>query len=297
VEISWIENGSAKQIYFSGDLGNTPTPFLRQTEYALGAEYLVIESTYGDRVHEEREERKKYLVSAIVDTIKKGGVLMIPSFAMERTQEILFELNDILNKKLIPEVPFFIDSPLAVDLTKIYKQHSEYFNEEANNLLKSGDDIFNFPGLKFTKTVEESKLINDVPPPKIIIAGSGMSQGGRIIHHEKRYLSDENSTILFVGYQVDGSLGRKIQRGDKMVTLFGEQIPIRCRVMTISSYSAHADQPTLLKWIETANSEKSLGKVFVVQGEEAASKTLANLVREKFSIDAILPVMNQSFDL
>ena len=290
-----------KKIYFSGDLGNPPTPLLRITEKITDADYIVVESAYGDRVHEGHEARRDKLISIIESTIKRGGVLMIPSFAVERTQELLYELNGLFNDKRIPRVPVFVDSPLAIKMTGVYKMHPEYFNKETAYLIKSGDDIFNFPGLKMTATSEESKKINEVPSPKIIIAGSGMSQGGRILHHEIRYLSDPNSTILFVGYQVDGSLGRRIQKGDKEVRIMGQPVPVNCNIENLSAYSAHADQPGLLRWIGASTSDEGglgkLKKVFVVQGEEESAKTLANLVREKYGVDAVAPGEGESFEL
>lgn len=307
IEVQWREAGlpaqaeDLKKIYFSGDLGNPPTPLLKPTEAVHDANYIVVESAYGDRMHEDRTERKQKLINVIVDTIKRGGVLMIPSFAIERTQELLFELNDLFNEKLIPRVPVFIDSPLAIKMTAVYKKHSEYFNKDAMYLIESGDDIFNFPGLKMTATTEESKMINDVAAPKIIIAGSGMSQGGRILHHELRYLPDPNSTILFVGYQVDGSLGRRIQIGEKEVKVLGQSVGVNCHIVTISSYSAHADQKGLFDWVAGSTKLKggagNLKEVFVVQGEKEAAKTLANLMRENLSIAAVAPTEDQSFEL
>jgi metallo-beta-lactamase family protein len=223
---------------------------------------------------------------------------MIPSFAVERTQELLFELNELFNANRIPKVPVFIDSPLAAKMTAVYKKHPEYFNKEATYLIKSGDDIFDFSGLKMAATVEDSKAINNIPPPKIIIAGSGMSHGGRILHHEVRYLPDPRSAILFVAYQADGSLGRRIQKGEKEVRILGQTVPVRCRVETLSSYSAHADQPGLLKWIKGAEREgKKPEKVFVVQGEEGAAKTLASLVHDNLGINAVVPQIGESFEL
>jgi metallo-beta-lactamase family protein len=297
VEIDWMDGDHIKKIFFSGDLGNPPTPLLQPTEFIQDADYLVIESAYGDRMHDEIIDRKEKLKKIIEDTVERKGVLMIPSFAMERTQELLFELNELYNKKLIPQIPVFIDSPLAIKLTEVYEKHSEYFNNDANYLIDSGDDIFKFPGLRVTPSVQESKAINDVKPPKIIVAGSGMSHGGRILHHELRYLPDPVNTILFVGYQVDGSLGRHIQRGDKEVSIFGAKVDVNCRIENITSYSAHADQKGLMKWTESASHGGKLKKVFVVQGEEIAAKTLAALIREDLNIDAFAPVADESFEL
>lgn len=301
-EISWTtDNGESRKIFFSGDLGNPPTPLLRPTEYVKDADYIVVESAYGDRLHEAREERKQKLLAIMVGTIERGGVLLIPSFAVERTQELLYEMDLMSHDKNLPKVPTFVDSPLAIKMTEVYKQHSDYFNNDATYLINSGDDIFNFPGLRMTPSVEESKAINDIPAPKIIIAGSGMSQGGRILHHEIRYLSDPNNTILFVGYQVDGSLGRRIQRGDPEVKIFGQKVEIKAHRETISSYSAHADQKALLNWVKEAQSDSAKGnrpfKVFVVQGEEQSAKTLASLIHDQLCLEALAPTQNESFEL
>lgn len=285
-----------KKIFFSGDLGNPPTPLLRTTEFVHDASYVVVESAYGDRIHEDRDKRKDRLAEIVTTALKRGGTLMIPSFALERTQELLFELNDLHNKGLIPKVPIFIDSPLAIKMTAVYEKHIHDFNAEAIRSSQS-DDLFAFPGLQITPTSEDSKKINAVPPPKVIIAGSGMSQGGRILHHEKRYLSDPNSTMLFVGFQVEGSLGRRIQRGDKEVRIFGETVPVRCQIETLSSYSAHADQKALLHWVHEANTKGSLKKVFVVQGEATAAQTLADLIKKEVDVDAIVPAEGQVIDL
>ena len=293
IEFSWDQ----KKLIFSGDLGNPPTPLLQPTEFIHDADYIVIESAYGDRTHEDRTERRTKLAEIIADTIHQKGVLMIPSFSLERTQELLYELNELHEKKEIPQVPIFVDSPLAIKMTAVYQKHHEYFNQHTSYLINSGDDVFAFPGLRMTDSVQESKAINDVPPPKVIIAGSGMSQGGRILHHEHRYLPDPNSTILMVGYQVQGSRGRKILKGEPQVSIFGEIVPIRCRVMALQSYSAHADQPTLLHWLAEANSKNHLKRVFVVQGEERVAKTLAAVAHERLGIEAIVPVPGQSEEL
>ncbi|MFH1990713.1 MAG: MBL fold metallo-hydrolase, partial [Patescibacteria group bacterium] len=199
-------NAEGKTIVFSGDLGNPPTPLLAPTEFIDRADYVVIESAYGDRLHEDRKRRREILEEAIEYTIGKGGTIMVPAFAMERTQELLYELNNLVENKLIPAIPIFLDSPLAINATAIYKKYPEYYGKEAKHL-NASDEIFDFPNLKFTLSTEESKKINNIPAPKIIIAGSGMSTAGRILHHERRYLPDPNSTLLIIGYQTNDSLG------------------------------------------------------------------------------------------
>lgn len=280
-----------KTIVFSGDLGNYPAPIIHNTEPLPEADYCVIESTYGARVHEDTSEREGELEDVIEETVKQGGVLMIPAFAMERTQELLYHIDGLMRHGRVPGIPVFMDSPLAIKLTAIYKKYEKYFNPETFDLVKSGEDIMNFPGLKMTLTVEQSKEINNVPPPKIIIAGSGMSNGGRIRHHERRYLSDPKSTILFVGYQAVGTLGRAILEGAKTVRIFGEEVPVRCQIRTITAYSAHADQPRLLAWLKPRS--ETLKKVFVVQGEEGSSEVLAAKIRDELAIGSHVPKKNE----
>ncbi len=285
------------RVVFSGDLGNMPAPLIKDTEYIPDTDYALIESAYGGRVHEVVSERKYALQRIIDDVVRRGGTLMIPAFSMERTQELLFELNELVNAGQLPTVPIFVDSPLAIKLTSIYEAyaHDPEFFDDASLAEAAHDDIFNFKGLHFTPTTDESKKINTILPPKIIIAGSGMSQGGRILHHEVRYLSDEKNTILFVGFQPEHSLGRLIQEGAPEVTIMGEVVPVRARVETIGAYSAHADQPLLLKWV--AAMKNSVKKVFVVQGETDESTILATKIKETLGVDAEVPKPGEKVDL
>ena len=284
-----------KKIVFSGDLGNVPAPLVKDTEIIKDADYVLVESTYGARFHENVENRKDILEDVIEETIKAGGVLMIPAFAMERTQELLFELNELIENGRIARVPIFIDSPLAIKLTSVYKKYSEdpeYFDKEALVSLNKGDAIFNFPGLKMTLTTEQSREINNVPAPKVIIAGSGMSHGGRILHHEIRYLPDPNSTILFIGYQAQGSLGRMILDGAKKVKIMGEEVPVRCKLKLISGYSAHADQNGLLKWLKPMRF--NLKKIFIIQGEEDQMVPLSEKIRDEMAVETEIPSYKES---
>lgn len=284
-----------RTIVFSGDLGNSPTPILRSLETVEEADYVLVESIYGDRQHETSQAAKEMVEDTVEDIIAKKGTLMIPSFAMERAQQLLYHLNELVEHKRIPAVPIFFDSPLAIRITEVYKKFTEYFNKETQDLIKSGDDIFKFPGLKITSTVKESKEINDVEPPKIIIAGSGMSQGGRILHHEIRYLSDPKNTLLLVTYQAAGTLGRKIFEGAKEVEILDQKIPVRANVKSISGYSAHADQKALVAWLEAIR--KPIKKIFVVQGEEKPALALAQIVKDKMGIPAEVPEMGEIAEL
>jgi metallo-beta-lactamase family protein len=284
-----------KTIVFSGDLGNTPAVIIKPTEKIPYADYCLIESTYGDRIHENVDGRRQMLYDAMIETVNAGGVLMIPTFAMERTQELLYHMHQLFQEGKLPHVPIFIDSPLAIKLTAVYKKHEDYFNKATEDIVKSGDDILNFPGLKLTLSTEESKAINNVPAPKIIIAGSGMSNGGRILHHEQRYLPDPKSEIIFVGYQAEGSMGRQLLEGAKEVKIFGETVPVNCKRINIPGYSAHADQPHLLDWLSSMKG--SLKKVFVVQGEQASGEILAHKIIDGFGITAEVPHLNESVTL
>src|SRR3989344_5907849 len=296
------ENGETRKIYFTGDLGNSPSLLLPDKEFVEDADYVVVESAYGSRVHEDVDQRSQIFGEVVKHIISSRGTLMIPSFAIERTQEMLFEINKLLNTGVISKLPVFIDSPLAVKMTEVYSKYPDYLKKEAQ---KFGGNIFSFPGLRQTETAADSKKINDVPPPKVIIAGSGMSNGGRILHHERRYLSDPNSAIVFVGYQVEGSLGRKILDGSTVsprvgqpeVNIFGEFVPVKCLVEGIGAYSAHADQPALVEWVSQANKENKLKKVFIVQGEEESAKALAGQIESKEKIEVVIPSQNQTFEL
>jgi metallo-beta-lactamase family protein len=288
----WLEN---KKLVFSGDLGNTTSTLLRPTEIIDKADYIIMESLYGDRAHENKKERKIALERAIEDATAKGGVIMIPAFAIERTQELLYELNELVENKRIPRIPMFLDSPLSIEATAIYKKYPQYYGGEAKKLIKSGDALFDFPGLKLTRTKTESIMINDVAPPKVIIAGSGMLEGGRIWHHLKRYLSDPKSLLLIISYQAPGSLGRKILDGAENVRVFNNNISVKANIMKIDGYSAHADRDQLISFV--ANAKKGLKKVFMVQGEEESSQSLATVVQDRLGVSAVVPKIGDSYEL
>ncbi len=287
---SLVVSAEGKRVAFSGDLGNTPAPFIRPTEYLKNVDVALIESAYGGRIHEDVAIRRDIVEDFIEETAQRGGTLMIPAFALERTQELIFELNDLVENNRIPRIPVFIDSPLAIKLTEVYRKYSHdplYFSKEAITLLREGDAIFDFPGLRMTLTTAQSKEINAVPSPKVVIAGAGMSNGGRILHHERRHLSDSQSAILFVGYQAEGSLGRRILDGVKTVRIMGEQVPVQCVVKAIGGYSAHADQPQLLEWVKSMSS--SLKHIYVVQGEHDQASVLATAITDHLALPASVP--------
>lgn len=294
-EVWLTENNKKVKLVFTGDLGNPPTPLLKPPAKIISADYLIIESAYGDRNHEPKKERKEKLKQIILNVIKRKGVLLMPSFAIERTQELLSELNDFVENKLIPPVPIFIDSPMAIRITGVYKKYQDYFNEKTRYTIATGDDIFNFTGLKFTMSRDESKGIDKIPAPKIIIAGSGMSTGGRILYHEKDYLGNPNNCFLVIGFQVEGTLGRKILDGTPVVEILGQTIKNKAEIKAIGAYSAHADQRQLLKFI--GNLSKAPKNIFIVQGERTAADALKNLVNKKLGFNAEVPAYEQEVEL
>jgi metallo-beta-lactamase family protein len=293
IELSFPEEGGRKTIVFTGDLGNVPASiFVPAPENVKKADILVIEAAYGDRLHSDSADRQLLLERAVEDVIARKGTLMIPAFAMERTQELIFELNELVEHKRVPQLPVFVDSPLASRLTELFKKYKSYYERL---LPDKGDDVFEFPGLKFTESVAESKAINDVPSPKVVIAGSGMSNAGRILHHERRHLGDPNSILLITGFQIAGSLGRRLLDGEKNIKIFDEMVNVKCEIRQIQGYSAHADQKQLFDFI--AAIDKPIEKVFAVQGEESAELSLTQMVKDHLGIDAKAPMWNDVYGI
>lgn len=284
-----------RTIVFSGDLGNDDVPLMRPTERLPAADAVVIESTYGDRLHEDLTTRVTVLRDAVKDAVAKKGVLMIPTFAIERTQELVLTLHHLAERGEIPRVPIFLDSPMAIAATHIYEEYSRYFNEDAKDEMLSGHDLFQLPGFLATKTVDMSKKINEVVPPKVILAGAGMMTGGRILHHLMRYLPDPHSTLLIVGFQAEGTIGRRLYEGARQVRIRGVDVPVRATVKSVGAWSAHADQAKLLRWIGEA--ERKPKVVLVTHGEEHAAETLSRKLRRDMHIDAYVPAPGQVFDL
>lgn len=286
---------AGRSIAFTGDLGNTPPLLLPEADNISGVQYVVMESVYGDKGHEDVGRRKEILEDVIEDAIKRGGALIIPAFSLERTQVLLSEINSLVEHERIPSIPVFLDSPLAIRLTGVYKKYFSYLNDLANEARSAGDDIFKFPKLKLTMDADESIAIADVPNPKIIIAGSGMSTGGRVLHHEKRYLPDPNSTLLLVGYQGVGTTGRLLEEGAKEVSIMGESIPVRAMVVRIGGYSGHRDSEGLVSFIHEA--VDGIEKVFVTMGEPKASLFLAQQLRDYVGVNAVVPKKGEADEI
>ncbi len=279
-----------KTMVFTGDLGNSPTPLLRNTDSIAGVSYLLMESVYGDRNHENRDERKELLRQIITESVAKGGALLIPAFSLERTQELLFELNDLVEHHNLPDVKIYVDSPLAIKATEVYRKSDKYFNLETRHIIHSGDDVFRFPRLYFTETKEESMEIWQTKGPKVIMAGSGMANGGRIVHHLKHYLSDPKNSVLLVGYQAAGTPGRLLAEGMKTVRLYGDEVSVKARIYQIHGYSGHKDMDHLLEFVSDA--QTTLEKIFVTIGEPKASMFLAQRIRDELGLNAVVPAPN-----
>lgn len=284
---------------FTGDLGNSPSPLLRDTEMLpSGVRYLVMESVYGDRNHESKEGRRGILKSVLLQNYHRQGVLMVPIFSLERTQEFLYEMNELVEGGEVPSMPVFLDSPLALKVTEIFKRYTHLLKQEVQKDISEGDVIFSFPGLKESGTASESKSIAEKPNPKVIFAGAGMSTGGRILHHEKLYLGDKNNTLLITGFQTPGSLGRLLEEGTKKVLIMDEHISVRAHIETVKGYSGHKDSDGLVDFVSHAS--KGLEKVFVAMGEMKASLFLAQRLKEEIGVSAHVPqpdeILTLTFD-
>lgn len=295
----WItEDGKEEKLVFSGDLGNKNIPILREPTIIKDADYLVMESTYGDRLHKENVDKVNLFIDIINETLEKGGNVVIPSFAVGRTQEIIYELHKQREKygeKLakLMRTPVFIDSPLAISATEIFRNNLDCYDEEAKQYIQNGDNPLDFPGLKFTRTVEESRLLNDVKEPCIIISASGMCEAGRIKHHLKHNLWRKECTILFVGYQAVGTLGRKIVEGAKKVKIFGEEVTVEARIEYIDGFSGHADKNGLLDWVDEYDEKPK--NIILVHGEPEPQKELAKAIRERFGLTPMIPLRGDEY--
>jgi metallo-beta-lactamase family protein len=287
IEISLSIDGARQKLLFTGDLGNSPSPLLRDTEDVGDVSYLVMESVYGDRNHEERNDRDNKFEQIIKDSIARGGTLIIPSFAIDRTQILLYELNNLVEQKRIPSVPIFVDSPMAIKATEIYRNSTGLFNDQVQEQIRRGDDIFAFKNLEYVMSANDSRDIEKIKGAKIILAGSGMSVGGRIVGHEAEYLPDPKNTLLLVGYQAAGSLGRQLADGAKKVHIHKKEIKVKAKIETLYGYSAHKDGDHLVEFVSTGTD--ALREVFVVMGEPGASMHLAQRINAELGVKAIMP--------
>ena len=276
-----------KKIVFTGDSGNSPAPLLKDTEKITDADFLIVDSVYGDRNHEDKDIRDEKFKKVLIETIEKKGALVIPVFSIERTQVILYELNNLIEERKIPSIPVFLDSPLGLKVTDVYKHSVKEFNKEVKKEITIGNNIFSFPKLNIIHGRVDSENIKKTPNPKIIIAGSGMSSGGRVVGHEMEFLPDPNSTVLLMGYQAIGTLGRRIQEKPSQVEINGTMVPVKARIEMISGYSSHRDSDGLVELV--SNTAEKVKKVFVVMGEPKSSAFLVQRLRDELDVDAIYP--------
>lgn len=289
------DRGRKISICYTGDIGRPNMPIIRNPHLVTDSEILIIESTYGNRLHKDINNVKDRLISVINKTVSNGGKLLVPSFALERTQELIYLLHELKLSKSIPDFPIFVDSPLAIDATSIFRIHPECFDKETIALMRSVDDPFGFRGLRYVSSVEESKSLNRIKTPLMIIAGSGMAEAGRILHHLKNNIGDPKNTVLIVGWQAQNTLGRKISERWPEVPIFGEKYKLRCDVEIFYEFSAHADRNDLLRWVSAGKDRWQ--KIFVVHGEETSSLEFADALRETGVRDVVVPEYGQSFDV
>ena len=305
IEVWVTENGKTEKAVFTGDLGNNDIPLLSPPTMISEADYLVMESTYGNRLHMRNDDKASIFLDVVYETIEKGGTVVIPSFAVGRTQEILFELNKIKEEKHDEEfykkykklmsIPVYVDSPLAISATEVFRENMNLFNEETQNIINEGDNPLEFDGLKFTRTADESKALNASEESSIIISASGMCEVGRIKHHLKHHLWEPNSTILFVGYQAPGTLGRKLVDGEKKVKIFGEEIAVNARIEYIEGYSGHADQEWLLNFVYSFTNPPK--HIFLVHGEPEGQIVLKQKLEENTNIPVTIPSLGETYEL
>jgi len=289
--------GKRWRLVFSGDVGREEAPILKSPEKLDSADIVIVESTYGDRLHGPYEEARRELRDAVRDTVRRRGKVVIPAFAVGRTQEIVYALNELEAEGDIPEVPVFVDSPLAVNATEVFRMHPEEWDEEVRAFLAEGtrQNPFDSRQIEYVRDARRSKQLNYLTQPAVIISASGMAENGRILHHLKHNIEDPDSTILIVGFQAQNTLGRRLRDGEHVVRIFGEEHRVRARVASIDGFSAHADQTELLGWMRPFDRSK-LDQVFVVHGEQASSFTFAEKLRGEGVRDLVVPEHGQSFE-
>ncbi len=288
-------NRGEKRFVYTGDLGNAPEPLLPDRDKIEKANYMIIESVYGDRLHEEREQRVKILKDTLQEAIRSDKTVLVPTFSLERTQILLYEINNLIEKGEIEPVKVYLDSPLASKVTEVFRQHQDLFKVSVKEQIASGDDIFDFPYFHEVKDIKESLNLLEEKGAKVILAGSGMSTGGRVLLHEKKILEDKNSIILFVGYQGVGTIGRQIQEGVKKIKIDDSYVRVRAKKVSISGFSAHADMNMLLKAME--ESADSLEELYIALGEMRSSLFLAQRAHDYLGVNVHVPHNNEVRDI
>ncbi len=283
------------RLTYSGDVGRPGLPIIRDPDAMPEVDYLVMESTYGDRLHQETGRVADKLAEIVNRTVGRGGKLIVPAFAVGRTQQLVLVLHELIDAGRIPSIPIFVDSPLAVNVTEAFRKHAEHFDEETRRYLTNGDDPFGFGRLRYVRDVTESKALNDLRGPYMIISASGMCEAGRILHHLRNNLGDPRNTVVITGFQAENTLGRKIVDKQQEVPIFGEPVRVRAEVTKLNELSGHADQRELLAWMKPFAG--GLRRVFLVHGEPTQSASLARAIRDQYNLDVVIPSRGDSFDL
>jgi metallo-beta-lactamase family protein len=286
-----------QRILFTGDLGRKNMPILRDPEIPDNVDILIIESTYGNRFHGDIAQSDEKLAGIINRVVARGGKIIVPAFSVGRTQELVFSMKRLIDQKLIPPIPVFVDSPLSVNVTEIFRSHYECYGSEMRDLLLEGRDPFGFETLTYVRTVEESKALNDLKKPCVILSASGMCEAGRILHHLKNNIENPANLILIVGFMAVDTLGRKIVERQPTVRIFGEIYNLRAEVAIMNEFSAHADANGLLEFATAVSRQGDIKKIFVVHGEPDQSEALAGRLRETLGMEVIIPRRNEIFDL
>ncbi len=288
-------DGTRVRLAFSGDVGRPGLPIIRDPEPLQPAEYLILESTYGGRLHKDVGHVINKLESVVNRTARRGGRIIVPAFAVGRTQQLVLLMHQLANQKRIPNIPIFVDSPLAVNVTAVHRAHPECFDDETRSYLLNGEDPFGFKRLQYIRTAEESKRLNDLHGPFVIISASGMAEQGRILHHLRNGIEDPRNTVLITGFQAQDTLGRKLIEKWPEVRIFGEPMRVRAEISSLDELSAHADQRELLEWVRPM--AKGLRKVFLVHGEPQQAQTLCRLLHSEFGLEVAIPSPGEAFDL
>jgi metallo-beta-lactamase family protein len=290
---SMVIEADGVRLAFSGDVGRKHLPILRDPVTPDPVDYLIMESTYGDRFHKPVADVADTLADVVNRTAGRGGKIIVPCFAVGRTQQLVMILHQLIHAQRIPSIPIFVDSPLAVNATEVFRKHPECYDEETAKFLSEGDDPFGFSRLRYIRDVNESKALNDLHGPFLVLSASGMCEGGRILHHLRNTIEDSRNTILITGFQAEYTLGRKIVNRDREVPIFGEPMQLRAEVVSLDALSGHADQGELIEWMRPMASH--LKKVFLVHGELAQGAALAEVIRKEFHIDVQQPSRGHSF--
>jgi len=287
--------GRKIRIGYSGDVGRPNLPIIRDPEPLPQVDYLVMESTYGDRLHKDLATVKSKLADAVRRAAARGGKIIAPAFAVGRTQQLVLLLHELIEEKQIPSIPVFVDSPLAVDVTEVFRRHVYLFDEETSRFLRNGEDPFGFRLLRYVREASESKALNDLRGPALIISASGMCEAGRILHHLRNNIEDPRNMVLITGFMAEHTLGRKIVEKQPEVPIFGEPVRLRAEVVKLNELSGHADQRELLEWMKPV--ARSLRGLFLVHGEPAQAAALKAAIRDRYGLDAVIPARGQSFEL